>query len=74
MRRPGTPVLPILPLTVHRSGVFRKKKYRKLSQSGRLRVYPGVLGGSEARYANGSLGERGAGVEGGGEAGALRGW
>jgi hypothetical protein len=37
----------------------------ELSQSSRLRVYPGFLGGSEARYANGSLGERGVGVEGG---------
>jgi len=59
-------VLPILLLAAYRSGVFRKKSIRA-SQSGWQKVFPGFLGESEARYANGSLDERGVGVrEGGG--------
>ena len=66
------PVLPILLLAAYRSGVFRKKSIRA-SQRGWQKVYPEFLGESEARYANGSLDERGVGVR-EGEAGVLRGW
>jgi hypothetical protein len=66
MRRPGPPVLPILLLAAYRSGVFRKKSIGA-SQRGRQRVSQGFLGASEARYANGSLDERGVGVGGRGE-------
>ena len=61
-------MLPILLLAAYRSGVFRKQSIGAF-QRGWQRVYPGILGESEARYANGSLDERGVGRRGGGGGG-----
>jgi hypothetical protein len=58
MQRPGTLVLPILLFSSAQVRRLSERRVLEILKSGRLGVYPGFLGGSEARYANGSLDER----------------